>query len=79
MKTKVQEWGDSLAIRIPKAFADAAHLHKDTVINLMVIDGKLMISALTTAPLTLNELLAGITEDNIHREIDTGSSVGNEK
>jgi hypothetical protein len=32
----------------------------------------------TKSPYTLEELLAGVTQENLHPEIDTGSPVGRE-
>jgi antitoxin MazE len=75
MKARIQKWGNSLALRIPKAFAAEAHLQVDTVVELSLVDGKLI---MVPAGPTLEDLLAAVTEDNIHREVDTGPAVGNE-
>ena len=44
MRTKVQKWGNSLALRIPKVFAAQTHLEPDTDVELTMIDGKLVIA-----------------------------------
>jgi len=77
MKTRMQKWGNSLALRIPKPFAAEVGLEPDTPIELSLVDGKLVIAPLAE-PFTLDALLAGITEDNLHEEINTGPAVGNE-
>lgn len=78
MQTKVQKWGNSLALRIPKSFAVEVGLDNDAAVDLALVDGKLVMTPLTRSPFTLDGLLAGITDDNIHAEIGTGSSVGAE-
>jgi antitoxin MazE len=75
MRTRIQKWGNSLALRIPKAFAAEAHLQVDTLVEISVEDGKLV---MTPVGPVLADLLAGVTEDNIHREVDTGPAMGNE-
>lgn len=79
MKTSVQKWGNSLALRIPKAFAAKAGLHEDVPVELTVIDGRIIIRLLPKRPLTLDELVAGITDQNLHGEWDTGPAVGRER
>lgn len=76
MRSRVQRWGNSLAIRIPKAFAAQAGVQDGTTVELTVVDGALLLTASHEAIPTLDELLAGVTDENIHSEISTGSSVG---
>jgi antitoxin MazE len=78
MLTKVQKWGNSLALRIPKAFALDAQLGTDTLIDVTLVDGRIIIEPIPTPSWTLEQLLAGVTSNNIHHEIDTGDAVGNE-
>jgi len=78
MKTRVQKWGNSLALRIPKSFADEVGLQKETPVEVSLADGKIVIMRLTEPELTLEQLLLKVTKDNLHRELDTGSAVGNE-
>ena len=78
MKTKVQKWGNSLALRIPKSFAAETLLEPDTEVDLSLVQGKLVITPIVESDYSLEELLEGVTEENIHAEVDTGASVGNE-
>ena len=78
MKTRVKKWGNSLALRIPKSFAKEARLREDTVVELSVTDGKLVVQPHCEEPLSLDGLLAGITDENLHGEWDTGPAVGKE-
>jgi len=78
MKTRVQKWGNSLALRIPKSFAAEVGLEKEAPVEVSLADGKLVITPVTKPKATLKQLLAKVTQENLHREVDTGSAVGNE-
>ncbi len=43
MLTKVQKWGNSLALRIPKSYALEAKLVKDTDVDSYMVEGQLVI------------------------------------
>lgn len=77
MRTRIQKWGNSLALRIPKSFAAEAHLQQDSQVEVSLVDGRLVVSPVEPA-FTLEHLLAGVTEQNLHREVDTGPATGNE-
>jgi antitoxin MazE len=78
MKTKVQKWGNSLALRIPKSFVLETDLKPDAEVDLSLVEGKLIITPLAKTAYSLDTLLKDITEDNTHAEIITGAPVGNE-
>jgi antitoxin MazE len=78
MKMRIQKWGNSLALRIPKSFAAEAHLEQGMVVEVSLLDGKLLVTPLRPPAVTLEALLQGITPENLHNEVDTGSALGNE-
>ena len=78
MRTRIQKWGNSLALRIPKSFADEVKLQQGSLVEVSLADGKLLISSVKEEGFTLEQLLAGVTEQNLHREVDVGEAVGNE-
>lgn len=78
MKTRVQKWGNSLALRIPKSFAAEAGLHADAAVELSLVGGALVLRPITPQPLTLDQLLSGVTDENLPGEWDTGPAVGKE-
>lgn len=78
MRTRVQKWGNSLAVRIPKSFASEAGLREDSAVDLSIMEGKLVIQPRSEEPLELDDLLRGVTEENLHGEWDTGPAVGKE-
>jgi antitoxin MazE len=78
MKARIQKWGNSLALRIPKPFAEESGLHEDTAVDVSVRAGKLVVVAIEEPQLTLEDLVARITPSNRHAEVETGKAVGNE-
>ena len=78
MKTRMQKWGNSLALRIPKAFATEIGLKEESEVDVSLKSGKLVVAPVEKPGVTLKMLLAKITEDNVHVEVDTGPSTGRE-
>jgi len=78
MKSTVQKWGNSLAIRIPKSFATEIDLSQGSEIDLVLFENKIQIEPIKKKKLTLDELLSQVTEENIHGEVGTGAPVGKE-
>jgi antitoxin MazE len=78
MKTRIQKWGNSLALRIPKSFAEETHLEQGTIVEVSLQEGTLRITPLSQPPLTLEALLQQVTPQNLHHEVDTGPAVGGE-
>jgi antitoxin MazE len=78
MKSRIQKWGNSLALRIPKSFATEAGLSEDVPVELSINDGKLVINRAFDESLSIAELVQGINAENLHGEWDTGPAVGNE-
>jgi antitoxin MazE len=78
MKTRVQKWGNSLALRIPKSFATEVGLQRETSVEVSLANGKLVITPIAKPKPTLKQLLAKVTKGNLHQEVDTGAAAGNE-
>lgn len=78
MQSKVQRWGNSLAVRIPKAFAQDVGIEEDSSVEISITGRDLVISPRAPRPLTLEQLLKGITDENLHEEIAAGPALGNE-
>ena len=78
MNAKIQKWGNSLALRIPKAIAVDTDMRTGTIVELAVQDGKVLVSPVRERALTLDELLKGVSAENLHAEVDTGAAVGRE-
>ena len=78
MTQKVLMWGNSLAIRIPRAIAKDIDIKIGTQIEFTIDNGKLILTPDRSKKYTLEQLLTGINNGNLHGEIDTGISVGKE-
>ncbi len=78
MYTKVERWGGSLAVKIPDVLATGLGLEEETPVELSVNHGDLVMTPLAHHSLFLDQLLAGITDENLHEEISTGPALGNE-
>jgi antitoxin MazE len=76
MKAVVSKWGNSLAVRIPKAIAGELGFRDGTAIEVKNDNGRVVLER-TSRP-SLKKLLSGITVDNRHGEIDFGSRKGRE-
>ena len=79
MRAQIQKWGNSLAVRIPKAFAAELGLVQDSSVELALEDGSLVVRPSPSPEYHLSELLDRVTEDNLHTEEDYGRAVGNEE
>ena len=78
MQTRVQKWGNSLGLRIPRGLADEVGLGAGTEVSLTAKDGELVLRPSLPSRLRLADLRAGITPENIHASVDTGDAVGSE-
>ena len=78
MQTKITKWGNSLALRIPKSFALNAKLRQNELVDISIDKEKIIITPIGEKEYSLDELLEGISADNLHGEFDTGIPVGKE-
>lgn len=78
MKTRIQKWGNSLALRIPRPFAEEANLREDSPVELSVRKGRITLALIEEPELSLAQLVRGITARNRHAETETGDAVGAE-
>jgi antitoxin MazE len=74
MKTSVQKWGNSLAVRIPKSFARDLDLENSSPVEIALEEGALVVRPDREHDWTLDTLLAGITDENIHAEWEAEGS-----
>ena len=78
MKSRVQKWGNSLALRIPKSFAVEAGLRANGTVELSLVEGALIVQPVIPEPPTLDELLSGVSDNNTPADWDIGPAVGRE-
>jgi antitoxin MazE len=78
MKSSMQRWGNSLAVRIPKSFAVEIGVEQGSPIEISLQDGRLLISPVPAPRLNLEDLLDAITEENRHPEVEVKGRLGKE-
>lgn len=78
MTTKIQKWGNSLALRIPKSYANSIEINAGTDVNIKIEDNKLIIFKEKKQKYSLKKLLSGINNNNIHKEHNFGNPTGKE-
>lgn len=78
MITKIQKWGNSLAVRIPKPYASEMKIGDGASIEMMVEEGALVITPARESGWTIEALLADVTDENIHEEWEAGPPRGRE-
>ena len=78
MEARIGKWGNSLALRIPQSVAARVGITLNAEVELTPRGDQLVVSLLRRPVTELEELLASVTEDNLHGEVETGPSVGGE-
>lgn len=79
MQAKIGKWNDSLAVSIPSSIAERHGITLDSTVELSSVDEKLVITLVGESDTRLlDTLLAGVSDANLHDEVETGPSVGGE-
>ena len=77
MTVALKKWGNSLALRIPKDILNTLAINENSIMELSVNNGMLTVKPKSNT--LLESLVSQINSENLHKEIDTGRSVGNEE
>jgi antitoxin MazE len=77
MRARISKWGNSLGIRIPKAFSLETGLAEGSEVDISLADGRIVLTPLDHG-YGLEELADQITPENRHGETDWGKPVGRE-
>lgn len=78
MKTKIQKWGHSLALRVPRSFAAEAQVEEGATVDLSVEKGCLLVRPVRTRKYRLSALLREVKRLHLRGEVSTGEPVGRE-
>ena len=78
MRVQIQKWGNSLALRLPKAFAVESNLGLNSEVEMTLEQGRIVIIPVVSPRTRLEELVDKITDENAHPEYFAGPPVGNE-
>jgi len=77
MRLRVQMWGNSLALRLPKPFAIEAHIEDNSEVDVSLRNGKIVVAPVDEQ-LSLDDLVRGISKANMHSAVEWGDPVGKE-
>jgi antitoxin MazE len=78
MRSKVQLWGNSLALRIPKYIANQIKISNGSDIDVSLEEEKIIIKPIKGKQESLDYLLSKIEKSNIHHEERFDGPVGGE-
>ena len=78
MVTKLQKWGNSLGLRLPKKLAEDLEIDTGSEVDIAIVKGKLVLTPIKPRRLSLDELLSKVTSSNRHDEFDLGGKRGRE-
>ncbi len=79
MLTKVQKWGNSLAIRLPKVLSDEIDIQFDSPVEITVRDHSIVVEPVRKKMIfDLDQLLSEVTVENCHKEAEFGKPTGKE-
>lgn len=76
VKARIQRWGNSLALRLPKSVAESLGIEEGSVVGVEERDGQLVVKPVHHYQ--LEELLADVQQDQIHGEVSWGAPKGKE-
>lgn len=76
--TRIQKWGNSYGLRIPKRILDDLAIQPDTQLEIRQEGDRIIITPVSERDRQLQLLLAQITSDNLPGELDWGNSRGGE-
>lgn len=77
VRTQIVGWGNSQALRIPRAMLDQLQVREGDEVEMIVENGRLSVQPVAPK-LSLESLVAEITPKNRHKETDWGKPMGNE-
>ena len=78
MEAVIRKWGNSPALRLPVSALKEAEFSLEQAVNITVSRGRIVIEPSDKVAYSLDELVGGITSDNLHAEVDTGTPRGQE-
>ena len=78
MKTTIKKWGNSAAVRIPASVMEAADIRLEDVVDISEKEGEIVVKRVKSTGIDLDDLVDGITSQNLHESIDFGPAQGKE-
>lgn len=79
MTTKIQKWGNSLGVHIPKSIARELSIREGSTVSFVVKGDALLLRPSIKPKYTLKELLKKFDSKTLHDTVEWGADVGEEK
>lgn len=78
-QTKITQWGNSKAARIPSSVIKQLNLENDDKLSITIENGAIVLTPLAKKPTNIHELFDGWVDDGVRdTEVDWGEPKGNE-
>lgn len=77
MKTKIQKWGNSLGVRLPKSITEQKELKAGLAVSVLIQNNQIVIEPIVEE-MSLDSMMTSVTSKNLHKETDWTESLGNE-
>jgi antitoxin MazE len=78
MLTRMQKWGNSYAVRLPKAVVQETGIREGEALQVEVVNRHIRLRRPAKRKYSLDELVAGIRRSNLHGEVEFGVAEGRE-
>ncbi len=78
MLVQLQKTDNGFLIPVPEDLAQASRFGSDSMVNITLENGRFVVADPNDPYYTIEELLEGMTAENLHEEISTGPPRGNE-
>jgi antitoxin MazE len=78
VRSRIQRWGNSLGLRIPRSVAEDVGVGVGSEVDLSIQDGDLIVKPARRKAYRLDDLVRKVNKKNLHGEIQTGKPVGRE-
>jgi antitoxin MazE len=79
MVSKVQQWGNSQGVRLPKNVLDLAHIAVGDEVEIIVNDQEILVKKVPSVKYDLAELVSRIPKGYKANEVNFGPPVGREE
>lgn len=74
MRGVIKKWGNSAAVRLPSSMMKTLKVDLESVVDIRVERGCIVIEPVRAEEYLLSQLLGGIKNGNVHAEIDFGAA-----
>ncbi len=78
MEVKLQKWGNSLGIRIPKSILSSLHFKENDVLKIEQADDKIVVSKSNKKKISLKQLFSQYDGKNLAKEFEWDENIGRE-